>query len=36
MDEEGITYGPLDSKSFRIDLRTSGSKDILEKIFRQL
>ena len=36
MDEEGITYGPSDSKSFRIDLRTSGRKDILEKIFRQL
>ena len=36
MDEEGITYGPSDSKSFRIDLRTSGNKDILEKIFRQL
>ena len=36
MDEEGIIYGPSDSKSFRIDLRTSGSKDILEKIFRQL
>ena len=36
MDEEGITYGPSDSKSFRIDLRTSGSKEILEKIFGQL
>lgn len=36
MDEEGITYGPSDSKSFRIDLRTSGSKEILDKIFGQL
>lgn len=36
MDEEGITYGPSDSKAFRIDLRTSGSKEILEKIFGQL
>lgn len=36
MDEEGITYGPSDGKSFQIDLHSSGDISILHHLYRTM